>query len=145
MNIKDRELYKKLYPMHNLYVNTEDKYVRLSVEYKKYLFTFRRYGGQEAAIAAAKNKRDSFPASMIHSNYDVDRKRKPKTNNLPKRVFYYNSRTTGKQLGYMVQWTTRHEGRKIRKTEVFNARKIGSMEQALKQAEMFSKQINQFS
>ena len=71
MREEDREAYKQQFPMHNLTVigNT----VRLYIEHTQWYFRFDEHGGKEGAIKAAQAKRDTFPASKIHSVYDADK------------------------------------------------------------------------
>ena len=87
--------------MHNLTVigNT----VRLYVEHSQWYFRFDKYGGKDGAIKAAKAKRDSFPASKIHTLYDTD-KVPPRGVTGARGVQKYHNSHNGEWLGYLAKW-----------------------------------------
>lgn len=102
MREQDREVYKKKYPMHNLTLLAAS--VRLYIEGNQEYFSFGDYGGIDGAIKAAKIKRDSYPANMIHSNYDPGRSGPTGNSDTPGVTPYY-SRYNGEWLGYLARWS----------------------------------------
>ena len=112
MREEDREAYKQQFPMHNLTIigNT----VRLYIEHTQWYFRFDEYGGKEGAIAAAQAKRDSFPASKIHTLYDTDKVRPMGITGIRGVQLYHNSKN-GEWLGYLAKWQEGKPGNGRRK------------------------------
>ena len=101
MREEDREAYKQRFPMHNLTVigNT----VRLYIEHSQWYFRFDEHDGKDGAIKTAQAKRDSFPASKIHTVYDNDKVRPTGVTGIRGIQQYHNSKN-GEFLGYLARW-----------------------------------------
>ena len=118
MREEDREAYKQRFPMHNLTVigNT----VRLYIEHTQWYFRFDEYGGKAGAIKAAQAKRDSFPASKIHTLYDTD-KVQPR-GEVEYRGIKKQINRSGDWVGYIAQWQEGEvgNGRRKQRNKCFN-------------------------
>ena len=101
MNHTEREIYKQNYPLHNL--TLMDTYVRLYIEYNPMYFHYKDYGSKEEAIAAAKQKRDSYPPEKIHSFLTESGPKGSRTSPYMGVSRYFNTRT-GEWIGYMARW-----------------------------------------
>ena len=118
MRKEDREAYKHRFPMHNLTVHSNT--VRLYIEHTQWYFRFDEHGGKEGAIKAAQAKRDTFPASKVHTLFDTD-KVQPRGEvdhrGIKKLINKY-----GDWVGYVAQWQEGEigKGRRKQRNKNFN-------------------------